>query len=402
MILTVPTRSAQYQHLGHKTGLTPQTRDPKRYGLVAVCRELDLIESATSGSRHRDLFASSCRVGNLVGAGLVDEAWATRLVLERAEVLGLPDSDRRRQVARGIERGKRTPRVPRPRAEITNNGEAREAVLRWWQRVANDPRVAEGRRGPMRLRILATFRDNALTAGRIELDESLRELAEAAGVSLGTIHNYRDELAPWVKVVRSDGRRLAHSSIRTRWRLHFDAGSEPDPEDRLAGPLLATSSSDRDEIASRQNDQWHAWAGGWLAYGVLDADEAQTASEIAQRIGKGAGSVRRTLARLARAGLAVRDELGRWTSTSARTAPEPTYERPRQRHKRHEAERELQRLRVAALIAELEAREEPDLLAPSSYDRLRARRRMRPRRVLRTGQVIDLTAEATRLLEALQ
>lgn len=66
-------------------------------GLVRV-----VLEATPERDRNTRLYWSSCRAGELVAAGRIDEATATVLLVDAAARIGLPETEARRTVASGL------------------------------------------------------------------------------------------------------------------------------------------------------------------------------------------------------------------------------------------------------------------------------------------------------------
>lgn len=98
-----------------------QRRPPRRrvaaYRAAVVDGEVRRVEEARPGVRAHVVFTAACRLGELVGAGWLDEATATSLLLAAASthdgVEGWTAREALRHVANGIALGRRRPRVLR-------------------------------------------------------------------------------------------------------------------------------------------------------------------------------------------------------------------------------------------------------------------------------------------------
>jgi hypothetical protein len=83
-----------------------------RQALIAECEKM---RSARPGGLNNQLFASGSAMGNLVGAGLLDEAEVIQSLLDAGRAAGCDDPKRdRNTIERGIATGKQTPRTPAP------------------------------------------------------------------------------------------------------------------------------------------------------------------------------------------------------------------------------------------------------------------------------------------------
>ncbi len=76
-----------------------------RYAAVALERERDRVAGAPRGSRGTTLYSAAARMGELVGASLIDAATVRSALLWAAEVNGLAESDGEASVLRELERG---------------------------------------------------------------------------------------------------------------------------------------------------------------------------------------------------------------------------------------------------------------------------------------------------------
>ena len=66
-------------------------------GLVRV-----VLEATPERDRNTRLYWSSCRAGELVSAGTVDEATAVGVLVDAATRTGLPEAEARRTIASGM------------------------------------------------------------------------------------------------------------------------------------------------------------------------------------------------------------------------------------------------------------------------------------------------------------
>jgi hypothetical protein len=182
----------------------------------------------------------------------------------------------------------------------------------------------------------------AVRAGRVELDDSLRQIAEAAGVSHECVRKNRSALAPWV-IVASKGNR---TGARHRWRLNLAAGKSahkltgqrPSPTGK-SGLTTYARLAVRGTLTDPAHDHWGGrWSGGWRLFCALDFEDGATASELAVSTGASVGGTRRNLRRLEAEGLAIRDGDGAWRlgSEQAQGAEVeiPHAARRRQRHRK--------------------------------------------------------------------
>lgn len=97
-----------------------QRPSPRRVGAyrdAAIAGELDRVREARPGVRAHVVFTAACRLGELVGAGWLDEHTATGLLLDAAAVHngveGWTEREARHHVGNGLALGRRRPRLLR-------------------------------------------------------------------------------------------------------------------------------------------------------------------------------------------------------------------------------------------------------------------------------------------------
>lgn len=333
-----------------------------RYGAAARRYELDKVDTAPDGFRHRTLFAASAALGELVAGGEVDED-STQAELEAAgRLLGLAEADVRRQVCNGLRRGRRHPRRAPEGGRCLVDAERVEVLdqlVAWWQRVSAAEWPAQA--GSTRLRILAGLFLLAVHAGKVDLDDSLRQVSEASGVSHATVWRHRSALAPWVRLV-STGRR---SGGRHRWRLCLTAGASASAQNETSqhprqgdasGLFQSARLPEREALSDPAHDLWGRWSGGWRLFRLLDDEEGATTAALADVTGYAVGTIRRSLARLAGLGLAQRDGDREWRSVPSASPPEEDVgDFAARRKARHKRQREHFRRHKAATAAAREA-----------------------------------------------
>jgi hypothetical protein len=90
-----------------------------RYVRAAVAGEARAVAAARSGTRNHRLFGAAASLGELIGAGLLDQHTATEALLAAAGVHvgvdGFTLAEARRAIGNGIARGRRNPRPINPR-----------------------------------------------------------------------------------------------------------------------------------------------------------------------------------------------------------------------------------------------------------------------------------------------
>src|SRR4051794_35658416 len=85
---------------------------PARYGLAALGREAALVRSAGPGTRNEALIRSAFRLGQLVGAGLIDRGVVEAELAGAASEVGLCEREAAGTIRRGIDAGSQHPRGP--------------------------------------------------------------------------------------------------------------------------------------------------------------------------------------------------------------------------------------------------------------------------------------------------
>jgi hypothetical protein len=92
------------------SSLCLRTGDATAYAQAALSSETDDVEHALPGRRNDTLNRAAFRVGQLVGAGLLDEGMATTALVDAGLAAGPGERKIRSTVERGIRAGKRHPR----------------------------------------------------------------------------------------------------------------------------------------------------------------------------------------------------------------------------------------------------------------------------------------------------
>jgi hypothetical protein len=112
------TRAPAIAATGTPGRLTPPS-DPARvpaYVAAAVAGEAQAVSHARTGTRNHTLFRAAVNLGQLVGAGLLDEATAEEALLAAAArhvgFEGFTNTEAHRTVSNGLRRGVRNPRRP--------------------------------------------------------------------------------------------------------------------------------------------------------------------------------------------------------------------------------------------------------------------------------------------------
>lgn len=358
---SAPKGAPQNRHPhGSKVKSTTAHRGTSRYGRAALSSEVAKVEQAPEGFRHMAIFAAACHIGELVAGCEVDQDTAQGFLIDAGRSLTggrLTDMEVRRQVRQGLERGMRTPRTaPTNGTMLRDRTDAVAAVIEWWSSV----QAAEwkGASAGTTLRILAAFAMLSAKAGKVRFDNSYREVAEAAGVSVGTVAKHKARWLPYVRQVEV-GKRWARpteeKSTRTVWQLVGRAnGNSPAPPAGKASGLFPFART----LSDPAHNAWHGRSNDWRVYCLLGEEEVTTAA-LAETTGLHPGTIRRIGARIVALGAAGRTESG-WVAIPA-DAEELQHvgdDHATERRKRHGAERSLHRAWLAERIRQRERRRE--------------------------------------------
>jgi DNA-binding transcriptional ArsR family regulator/alkylated DNA nucleotide flippase Atl1 len=299
--------------------------------------------TAKGGGRNPTLWHAARCVGEAIGAGeLLDEEQAIGLLVAVGCNVGIPRRDAERQVRRGIDKGKASPKLAPKSDGLRDRTDALALTATWWAEVQSAP--WRGRQGATTLRILAAFAILAASAGKVRISESYRQIAEVAGMSAGTVARHRPSWQPWVRLVH---RGHAFTGAASEWQLvvrdakrgngNIPEGVPPGNHGLFPNPRF---------IGAPSSDLWERWSTGWLIYRLLPARETITAAEVATLTGLHPDTVRRTLKRLAEHGLAFRINRFEWRGYEQPEAPPGLVSERRRR--RHEQERTLWRIQKEA------------------------------------------------------
>lgn len=331
--------------MDHRTPPAPARLAPVNsdtaYGRAALHAEADAVECAPHGLRHRTIFAAACACGELLAGGELADRGAVEAFLVAAALSALPDdpAGARRAVRRGLDRGAAKPRTAPDTQGLSSRGEAVAAVCGWWERVQAG--VPADRRTPNTLRIAAAFALQACAAGRVDVSASYRQIAEAAGVSVGTVAGHLPRLDPFLRVVEAGSRQ---TGVPTVWRLRTDLNSPPPPGEEsglfkvVHPPALRLPRPDLDPLDAPNHDAWTGWPNGWRVYLALDAVEPRSVAGLADALDLHPRTIRRALHRIAALGAATCDGDGGWRLAADRRVDNPG-DALRRRRERHEADR---------------------------------------------------------------
>jgi hypothetical protein len=327
------------------------------YGYAATQSEAERVIEA---GQRPDLLRAAVRLAQLAAGGELAWGYAERVVGELGDLLGRDPNEVRRTWTSARRYGEADPRRAATGARMAASGDVVLRLLDWWTgRVEADPELRRHRSGATARRVLAAFLIAGLGANRLQLAESQRELAEAAGVTRRTVVRTRPL---WLRHVRLVKRGRPSDGTRTVYRITAQGGAHCDPRPEakavglgrtgvemhtpLSGPDAGAPLSGRgampesDGLNSPAANAWHGCSGCWLVWRALD-DEPQRPRLIGAAVGRGASSVRRILARFERDGLAVRTPDG-WVR-AAEPADPAGFDHATDRRERHAAERRLYR-----------------------------------------------------------
>lgn len=363
---TLLTRPPERPQRGPLRSIDPHRAAPLgcRYSRAALSSEVDRIVSAPTGFRHRTIFAAACHVGELVAGGELDETTAEGFLLHAGQRLtggDLTVPAVRRAVRRGLDRGKQKPRTAPDGTGLRNRSEAVAEAIEWWSAVESSE--WRGAVAGTTLRILAAFALLAVKAGKVRLQESYREVAEAAGVSAGTISKHRSRWLPWVRQVRVGNR---FTGTRTEWQLFLrESGNTPaSPVGRASGLF-----SDARTLRNPAHNLWHRWSNGWRIYCLLSEEEPLGVADLVVATGLHPSTIGRIGARLIFLGVAERNEDG-WSATNTvdvEVLHHDGVDHAAQRRRRHQLDRLVHhRWQTARLRRERESGGE-DEAAPGAW-----------------------------------
>jgi hypothetical protein len=311
------------------------------YGRAAL--ESAIANMAEVTERSHGLFRNSCAMGNLIAGGQLEERLVVDELLRAADARGMNRRLAERTNERGVGRGKTTPRTPPPPRPYTRT-DGRGEVIEWWEAVGRAEWT--GRAAATDLRILAGFGLIGLRLGKTRFTASYRQLAEEAGVWVGTVHKTLERGLEGVHRVRSASRALGTSS---EWQLvarHAHVGNSSAFRYGEGQRLFPGRAS----IDRPDHDLWSKWPQGWRVYNLLLVDEGLSVRSISETIGRHPGTVRRILFRLRDQQLAQRGEEGEWTALSPPEGVRDGGFVRRARERRHRDERKLWAQSRAGLI----------------------------------------------------
>lgn len=310
----------------HRASLT--SPGPYCYGARALAEEADGILHSVHGARHNTVFHAARRIGQLVAGNEIDEDLARSVLVGAARTRGLPLSDAERQVDRGLTYGARRPRrAPRVQRDIKKGegGKCREWALAVLQAVIADLDAAPGTK-----KIAAAIVCEMIRYGRYETTQSYRQIAELAGVSVGTVWNHSRRLRRWLRWIPGKGPNGG------KWRLR-----------RVSRTADLTSVNLPDPSANC----WYRRAGEWLAYGLTSTTDETSFEELAAHSGRALRTIRADVERWAAAGLAVVTDSG-VTRIADAELPDTAIDHAARRRASHVAARVRFKRWLAEIIAE--------------------------------------------------
>lgn len=352
----------------HTTQRARHVRGPaSRYGAAALVSEIERSAQAPKGFRHRTLFSSACRIGELVGGGEISETFAVAQLVEVGLLLKPGNrSEVERAVRAGIHRGRtNNPRsAPTGGTIVRSGGDARLRVLALLMTASRDVDRWAGPAGASDLKVLVGLCNIALHAGKVRVGASYRQIVEASGVSLGTVTRALGALeGRWVlRTHCPTGRRRADRSVfqlvvPVDWTVAFtgatteQAGGSSYDEGRQCSTMTVDRALLRSGLRDPGHPLWRRRATAWRIWCALATDrdtsgDTARVGEISALLHIPQRTVWRNLAWMSAAGVATSDE-GAWRAVdepqAVRAAAhlEPRREMVRERHR---LDREAHRL----------------------------------------------------------
>ena len=314
-----------------------------RYGNAALASEFDKCSLAAQGFRHSTHFDSAVHIGQLVAGGELNEDYAFGQVVAMGLAIGLSQSEAQRQTRNGFRMGAQKPRrAPSDGQMVRDATDARLHLIAWWQAVQAEVR------DPMTLKLLAAFAMLGMRAEKLRLSESLREIAEAAGVSPQTVSNRRKSLMPWIRLVergsRSDGARSIWQLVTPTPSLDSPSG----PGSSASGlsnkgvapkPALTCDVPRSDALEDPSRDEWYRNPTRWRIWTLMSTNEEVTPHQLAEATGRSLKTIRKILTQMRKDGLVHYTGSG-WLRTSENPQVMPYMFSPGERRKqRHQEQR---------------------------------------------------------------
>ena len=341
-----------------------------RYGLAALESEAERLLTSSKGSRHNALYASSARIGELVAGGELEHARARDLLCRTGLKLkpGF-DSEILRTVEQGLRRGEESAReAPSSGSMVRDASDARLRLLAMLTLAQRDQARWAGVTGGTDLKVLVGLATLAVHAGKLRLGASYRQIAEAAGVSIGSLRRALGSLeGRFIRRVHLAGpfRRADRSVFQFVTPVEFldvllgvtseQAGGSSYGEGRQCS-FVASPRREllREGLRDPSHPLWSRRAAAWRVFMALDdqrrVGECSSASELARGLLIPLQTVHRSLRFLAVHGLLE-------SSDRSHTVPEPeaalaavSHLEPlrNKRLERHRLDRERHRLFLAS------------------------------------------------------
>lgn len=317
------SKPAQVAARAHPDGRPSGTSS--RYGRAALDRQTTALAALDPGSRGIEAYAAGLRCGSLIAGGELTRALAEPALIAAAVTAGLSEREAAGHIERGIEQGLNSPHVRPPRRdhrrrELDERGEG------WWQ-VAVATLAAPGwvsrRSAATTMAILAGLYALAEQAGTGALVASYRQLAEASGVTIGTIskHVKAGRLTPFVAIYTPKGARQTGASTRWSLRLHT-----PEVDAHLAAELDAVWNGNTPRSGGQglrapgvsvplpgvagtpfvdpRDDRWgpHGRSGWAVLLALRGSERSLSAHEVAEQVPVSEPTVRRWFGRLEQLG----------------------------------------------------------------------------------------------------
>lgn len=181
-----------------------------KYGLAAINDEIEtLLATTTRGSRHTDIYRSSCRMGQIIRDGRLPHNYARARLIDVAHQIGLPTASAIRQITRGLQWGQQNPRTtnknPHANKTKTTANQNRQDTTQIWKHATQNPNL-----NPTQLRMLNAALKTIQHHGKRIYTYSDRQWAEHANLSPSTINKYRHTLAPYI-IIQKNGNRWTHT-----------------------------------------------------------------------------------------------------------------------------------------------------------------------------------------------
>lgn len=341
-----------------------------RYGLAALESEAERLLTSSKGSRHNALYASSARIGELVAGGELEHARARDLLCRTGLKLkpGF-DSEILRTVEQGLKRGAETAReAPSTGAMVRDASDARLRLLAMLTLAQRDQARWAGVTGGTDLKVLVGLSTLALHAGKLRVGASYRQIAEASGVSIGSLRRALGSLeGRFIRRVHLAGpfRRADRSVFQFVTPVEFldvllgvtseQAGGSSYGEGRQCS-IVASPRREllREGLRDPSHPLWSRRAAAWRVFMALDderrAGEWVTPSELAEGLLIPLQTVRRSLRFLAVHGLLESSERSHTVPEPERALAAVSHLEPlrNKRLERHRLDRERHRLFLAA------------------------------------------------------